>query len=126
MINKLLQKIGFKKEELKDNKDWISLLDIFNRNPQLLLDFTFDEENGGMGITNDIIHHINENKHNNYSKKWGWILWLKKIKIEKEIELIESSLINLKRKRDTQEHENEVINKKIQELEIELNKLTKN
>jgi hypothetical protein len=126
MINKLLQKIGFKKEELKDNKDWISLLDIFNRNPQLLLDFAFDEENGGMGITNDIIHSINENKHNNYSKKWGWILWVKKFKIEKEIELIESSLINLKRKRDTQEHEKEVINKKIQELEIELNKLTKN
>jgi hypothetical protein len=102
------------------------LLDIFNRNPQLLLDFAFDEENGGMGITNDIIEGINENKHNNYSKNWGWILELKNLKIQKEIKLKESFLKEFERKRNKNEHENKVINEKIQELEIELNKLTKN
>ena len=125
MINKLLQKIRFKKEELKDNKDWISLLDIFNRNPQLLLDFAFDEENGGMGITNDMIYEINENKHNNYSKNWSWILSLKKIKIKEEIQEKESCLRDLKILKRKNKQENEVINEKIQELELEINELQK-
>jgi hypothetical protein len=125
MINKLLQKIRFKKEELKDNKDWISLLDIFNRNPQLLLDFVFDEENGGMGITNDIIEDINEIKHLHYSKKWSFIVSQKKFKIEKEIEMKSSFLKSYKKTIDRTENEKKVINKKIQELEIELNELQK-
>ena len=124
-MNKLLQKIRFKKEELKDNKDWISLLDIFNRNPQLLLDFVFDEENGGMGITNDTIEEINENKHNNYSKNWGWILELKKRKIQKEIQEKELCLRDFKIIKRKNKKENEVINEKIQELELEINELQK-
>ncbi len=126
MINKLLQKIRFKKEELKDNKDWISLLDIFNRNPQLLLDFAFNEENGGMGITNEILEKIYENSHHYYSKKWSWILEQKKLKIETEIQVKASSLTYFKSSRDHNKHQQELINNQIQELETEFNELQKN
>ena len=54
------------------------MLDVFNRNPQLLLDFVFDEENGGMGITNDIMEEIYKNSYLSFSKKWSWILKEKK------------------------------------------------
>ena len=132
MFTKILQNIIFKKEELKENKDWILLLDVFNRNPQLLLDFVFDNKNGGMGITDDILEESYKNNHLRYLKHWSWILDQKKLKIKQEIQVKKIDLVYFKETRDQNEvinkktrDQNKVINKKIQELEIELNELQK-